>query len=530
MKNLLYFLLACLIILSCEDNEELGFEDFYDSYLINDVFINVDRIIFFEGDPPVAFTAEAFDETENQISNFDFVVIINETDTLEGKTFSPTETGRYIAHAVANNVESTRIAIDYINPSDIDNLKLHYQGYQYLTTEPWSVTGDFILTTTFPDRAVDVEITRSNIPLTISDGRITSQKEGLQFSEPGTFQVYVDFNGIKTQPIDIIVREAKTYETINIPVVFHYVNQNPSVDQIEKAIASYNNVFNNQNIVLNPDNRLSQWDNPSWVNAGMAFSLVPMSENQNLESNGINLISTPDPIETKEAFDLIARNNLFDPNKYLNIFVTEDINNSISVRPIVEGPAPVIQGISNVETATSREPYILNIGEPYNSFTMGAFWGLLQTQGCREDFAADTYSFNLEQQGTSGFASYADGGGPDPYATSNCRTGGFTDNWRNDWDTRICLARSENYSFNIDLNIEAVFTQIALDCRSNNPAFPSFFYINNIMDRNEPDNYKKGGTTEYGIDRFRTIITFDQRERMRAVIQGAKYRPTDRNK
>jgi len=522
MKNLLYFLLACFIIMSCEDNEELGFEDYYDSYLINDLIISSGKIIFFEGDPPVTFSATAFDETENEIVNFDFDLIVNETDTLEGKTFRPTETGRYIIHGIANNVESPRIAIDFVDPSDISNLKLYYQGYRYLTTEPWSVSGDFIITTSFADRAGEIEITRSNIPLTISDGRTTPQKDGIYFSEAGTYQVHVDFNGVKTEPIEIIVREAKEYEPINIPVVFHYVNQNPNMEQIQKAIDSYNDIFNNQSIQLNSDKFLSQWDNPNWVNAGMSFSLVPMSEVTSLSSDGVNLISTNTVIENKADFDLIARNNLLDPNKYLNIFVTEEINNSISIRPILAGPVSTLQGISNIETAESRQPYILNISEPYNSFTMGEFWGLLQTEGCRDDFADDTYSYIKN--------------GNDPYrVATSCGSGTYIkNNQRSDWDERLCYARSDVYT-SVDTDSKGnqtreIVRKINFDCRPINPSNPSFFFSNNIMDKSGPDNYKEFGTTEFGIDRFRTIITFDQRERMRAVIEGAKYRPTDRNR
>jgi len=522
MKNLFYFLLAFFIISACEEYQELGLDEYYDTYLINDVIIRADKIIFFEGDPPVKFSAIAFDETENSIVNFDFKVVINETDTLEGNTFLPTETGRYIVHAIANNVESPRIGIDFIKPSDLKNLKLYYQGYNHLTTESWSVSGDFILTTTFADRTGEIEITRSNIPLTISDGRTTVQKEALRFSEAGTYQVFVDFNGIKTESIDIIVREAKTYETIDIPIVFHYVNQNPNMDKIEKAITSYNQIFNNQNIRLNEDPFLSQWDNPSWVNAAMSFSLAPKSDIQSLQSDGVNLISTTNRIETKAAFDLIARNNLLDPNKYLNIYITEDIDNSISIRPIVQGPAPVIQGVSNVETAASRQPYILNISEPFSSFTMGEFWGLLQTEGCRDDFADDTYSYIKDAN--------------DPYRIgTSCDGGAFIkNNIRSDWDERLCYARTDVFtSVNEDTqgneNRETV-RKINVDCRPKNSSNPSFFFTNNIMDKSGPDNYKKLGTSEFGIDRFRTIITYDQRERMRAVIEGAGYRPTKRNK
>lgn len=511
MKNLIYIAIACFIISSCDKPEDLGFEDFYDSYLINNLFINADKIIFFEGDPPVTFTAEAFDETENAVVNFDFDVIINETDTLEGKTFSPRETGRYLVHAVANNVESPRIAIDYINPSDITNLNLYYQGYQYLTTEPWSVTGDFILTTSFPDQAVDVEITRSNIPLTISDGRTSVQKEGLRFSEAGHYEVFVDFNGIRTESVDIIVREAKTYEPIDIPVVFHYVNQNPNLEDVEKAIRSYNDVFNNQSIGLSSDASLAQWDNPNWVNAGMSFSMVSMSDISSLEFDGINVISTQNPVTTKTDFDRLANNHILDPNKYLNIFVTEDIDITNSTRPIIVGSAPILEGLSTVETAESRRPYILNYSEPYNSFTMGEFWGLLQTEGCRNDFAKDTYSYIKD--------------GSDPYRTSNCFSGGFDSRWRTDWDTRICLARSAVY-----FTLQGDESAIAFDCNAPDSGNPAFFYLKNIMDRNGPDNFKRQGTLEFGIDRFRSIITHDQRERMRTVIEYSKFRPTKRNR
>lgn len=519
MKNIFYFLLACFIFSACEDYEELGFEDYYDAYLINDVLISSDKNIFFEGDPPVTFTAVAFNETEVQIENFDFIIVINDTDTLEGKTFTPTETGRYFAHAVANNVESPVIPIDFIKPSDINNLELNYQGYRHLTTEPWSVTGDFILTTNFPNRALDVEITKSNIPLTISDGRTTSNKEGIHFSEAGTYQVYVDFNGVKTESINIVVREAIDYEEINIPVVFHYVNQNPSIDQIDKAIASYNDIFNNKNIQLNADDFLAQWDNPNWVNAGMSFSLVPMSEIESLAFDGVNLINTTNSIETNTEFDVIARNNLFDPNKYLNIFVTEDINNTISVRPIVEGPAPVVRGIAHVETAESQRPYILNVSEPYNSFTMGEFWGLLKTEGCTDDYAEDTYSYIKDAV--------------DPYRSVLCDGGAYVKNFsRSGWDARLCYTRSDVYT-SVDTDSKGnetreVIRKVSFDCATNSN--PSFFFSNNIMDRDGTDNYKQLGTLEFGIDRFRTIITFDQRERMRTVIEGARYRPTKKNR
>jgi len=253
----------------------------------------------------------------------------------------------------------------------------------------------------------------------------------------------------------------------------------------------------------------------------MSFSLVPTSEVESLESDGLNLISTTDPIESKAAFDVLAKDNLLDPNKYLNIFVTEDISNAISVRPIVAGPVPVVRGIAHVETADSQQPYILNISEPYNSFTMGEFWGLLQTEGCTDDFANDTYSY--------------DKNATDPYRTVPCDGGAYVKNFtRSEWDARLCYTRSDVYT-SVDRDSKGnetreIIRKVGFDCNASNPSIPSFFFVNNIMDRAGTDNYKKITTLEFGIDRYRTTITHDQRERMRAVIDGARYRPTKRNR
>ena len=502
-KYILLLITAALLFNACSENEDVGFEDYYDTYLIFKVFLESDKFILFEGDPAVNFSATAIDERESNIVNFDYDVVVNNQDTLEGKSFLPQENGRYIFHAVVNGVESERITVDYIDPSQITNLELQYQGYDQLTTESHSVSGDFILLTKFDGRPFNVEITRSNIPLVINDADQVQSKSGLRFSEPGSYNVQAVFGNVTSNSINLTVRPAKSYDEIEMPVVFHYVNKGINTTEVQKAINSYNDVFANSNISLNSDPELSQWDNPSWVNANMRFTLAPMTESNGLIQDGIKFIDTENPINSIADLERLARTNSFDPNKFLNIYVTDDLDMVMGTPPVIPDSGGKISGIASVETAQSNNPFVLVGSDPYNSFAMGQFWGLLSTSNCNTDFAEDTFDFFPDTN--------------DPYNVNSCTgVGGFSDNARTEFDARICLARSAG-------------SRIQFDCKPDNPNAPSFFFAKNIMDSDEADIVRDQASGETGLTRFRNTITYDQRDRMRAVIENSRYRPTPRN-
>ncbi len=475
-----------ILLVACAEEEELGLDIFYDSYKIDKIEITVDRDIFFEGDDPVVFSARAIDRTENPVELFDFKLVVNNTDTLPDKTFIPTESGQYTIRAVANELESNIVRIWYVLESDIRELNLSYEGYTNLTTNPWSVVGDFSLFTKI--NGIPVDVTKSAIPFVVSDGSQTIQRDGLSFSTPGTKTVRASFNGVESESIVFNVREEKDYEIVTLPIVYHYINKTPNESEIQRAIDSYNRIFNNQNIRLNDNELVNQWENPNWVDARLNFVLAETDPDGNaLPFLGSRVINTMSTLESEQELLDVIRSNNWDPNKYINVYVTDDIFYEDATRPILDGEN--LQGLTslnseNVTDSRNKLNFISNTNDPYNSNMLGKYLGLYQPGMCTEDYCDDTFSYS---------STYRPFGG----------TGGVNDGGR---------------------------YNIADDCSVASVNNPTVFYIKNIMDDQIRDvDIADPETGNLTAERIREVITFDQRERMRTVIDHAINRPTAKN-
>ncbi len=499
MKNLFFILSVGLTICwltSCEEQEELTLAEFYDSYFIGDVYLSVDREIFFDGDAPVKFSATAFDDFENEIKNFDYDIVTNEGDTLDGKTFKPESTSRTTFRAVVNGISSESIKVDYVNTSEIEFIDLAYEGSNFLTTNPWSVTGDFILTTVVDATVFTYDITKSSIPLVISDGTSTIQRTGFKFAEAGSYTVHAEFNGVKSNSFEFTVREENEYEELEFPIVYHCINFSPLVREVDRAIASYNRIFNNTNVTLDKNDLTDQWENPNWINAGMKFKLAEADEEGNKLANpGIHIINT-NRIDSEEQLFEVMQNNFWNSNKYINIFLSDEYEFISVSQPFLRGAkldGLVTRGIDDGGGNDALQ-YISNGSEPFNSNTMGQFWGLYNTYECKDDYCDDTFSYNVSEK----------------YKAFCVTAGGVLFDCRG------------------QINDGGLYYQ-ARDCSSGGRE--QEFSLKNIMDDGIDD--KEADTTEGGTEltakRMREFITYDQRERMRTVIENSPFRPTPLN-
>ena len=523
IKYFLYLLLP-FSILSCEDEIEYGFDDFYDAYLIDDIYLEADKDIFFDGDPPLEFIVRANEEsTEIDIFYFDAFIVVNDTDTLDGKTFLPTESGRYNFKAVVNNLESNVIAVDFVDRKDINSMELAYLGYNTLTTHPWSKTGDFVLTGTLNGSPRIVDFTKSSIPVQFSDGSSTIERLGYKFSSPGTYDAWVEVNGIMTDKVTFTVREKKDYPPIEMDVIYHFIKGGQDYLEIERAIVSYNQIFTNSNPQLTGTFLSNQWENPNIVNVNMGFNLATRDpDGVLLEQPGIRnaSISTGEITSVEQLYEIVKENN-WDPNEYINIYVGD-----LPIPPSASLPVLEQERLIGLKTADSDEVfgndtlnYIFTGGSPYNSNMMGRFWGLYSTYDqinnhpapesscpgivssvqtsfsvdgdCVDDFCLDTYSY------TSRFAPYFDAFGVHDLAVVG--------------DT-----------------LPSECFQIALDC-SSDPELATVFRVKNIMDDPGVDKQFVDVNAQLTPRRTRNEITYDQRERMRFVIEHAINRPTPRN-
>lgn len=485
-----------LIFNSCEEQDELSLSEFYDSLLIGNIELTVDKNVFFDGDPPVEFSARAWDDFETEVKNFDFVIISSEGDTLDGRTFKPDRTSRTTFRAIVNDIQSEVVTVDYVKTSEIDFIDLAYEGSQFLTTNSWSITGDFILTTIIDATVFSYDITKSNIPLKISNGVTTTQRSGLKFDEPGSFEVFAEFNGVKSESISFEVRAEKEYDEIELPIVYHSINFSPLVREVNRALESYNNIFSNGNIVLAGNDLTNQWENPNWVSAQMKFTLATEDEDGNtLENPGIHFVNTRNITNEEELMDVI-KENIWNPNEYINIFLTDDFEYIDATRPFLTGAR--LDGLQSrgFDDGSFSDviQFISNGTNPYNSITMGKFWGLYKTFECNEDFCDDTFNYKVDQK--------------------------FKEFCRN--------AAGQLFDCRGLVNSGGLYFQ-AKNCSGSNEG--QLFSIKNIMDDDidDGDADTTEGGTELTSKRMREFITFDQRERMRVVIGNAPLRPTPFN-
>ncbi|NOU59610.1 hypothetical protein [Marinifilum caeruleilacunae] len=136
-----------------------------------------------------------------------------------------------------------------------------------------------------------------------------------------TYTFYAKTESIESEPLSIEIREPlqANYNEIVIPLVFH-IMQPPansgstytvSLEKLQEKVNELNDVFN-----------FKVSTNPNGASAKITFKLAEYGPNGKLlETKGKNLVQLSENLKGIDCFNYINTYLLWDPNKYLNVWV-----------------------------------------------------------------------------------------------------------------------------------------------------------------------------------------------------------------
>lgn len=233
-----------------------------------------------------------------------------------------------------------------------------------------------------------------------------------------TLTFYAKIGELKSNELQIQIRELpeEDYEEIVIPVIFHVLvpaatiapSYNVSSAELQKRIEQLNNIFNGRATT-----------DPNGGNAKITFRLAEYSPSGALLTEvGKNKVDIDEAWSSSEYEDYIESELIWDPTKYLNIWLADARSNYGAPNVRLEG-TPEIDGLNTDEVAgftgddVSR---LTDVGVLVNiqdfldtesrdvfdiSLVLGDYFGLLYTDqddnndfvNGDNDYCADTYSY-----------------------------------------------------------------------------------------------------------------------------------------
>lgn len=224
-----------------------------------------------------------------------------------------------------------------------------------------------------------------------------------------------------------------------IPIVFHIIHdghpigedENVSVAQIENAVSILNEDYNTLNQDL--ENVVSEFQNLIG-DANIEFRLAKLDPNGNC-TNGINRILSN---MTNQANDCIKELIAWDDSKYVNIWVVEDIDNSIGAAAYTYLPGSLWD--DEAEGIIINHEYLGSIGSSSNtaykrhtlSHEFGHYFNLQHTWGWSSNGEAENCSYDDDVSDTPNTIG--------AYSTCNLsqQTCGSLDNIQNFMDYSSC--------------------------------------------------------------------------------------------
>ena len=252
---------------------------------------------------------------------------------------------------------------------------------------------------------------------------------------------YIHSDHFKNQQARIseAVNRNRMFNTKIIPIVFHIIHdghpigedENVSVAQIENAVSILNEDYNTLNQDL--ENVVSEFQNIIG-DANIEFRLAKLDPNGNC-TNGINRILSN---MTNQANDCIKELIAWDDSKYVNIWVVEDIDNSIGAAAYTYLPGSLWD--DEAEGIIINHEYLGSIGSssntPYKRHTLshefGHYFNLQHTWGWSSNGEAENCSYDDDVSDTPNTIG--------AYSTCNLsqQTCGSLDNIQNFMDYSSC--------------------------------------------------------------------------------------------
>ncbi|HPQ98083.1 MAG TPA: M43 family zinc metalloprotease [Saprospiraceae bacterium] len=398
MKSLFIWLSLILVITCCVKQAEIDFDNYYEGYIVDNIYLEVDRNLFIEGQKELIFKVLARDNFFNILPNLKPKLFVN-NKSLDGYKYTPDESGllEFVAK-LPNGLTSRIIHVNSILTDEIIELKLNYPGPPFLLNKPYSKLLDFNETIITRNGAIKTE----GVPLQYV-GDDTHFVENQYTNIAGDHKFYFKIGNVESNSIVISVRESKEFERVNLPVIFHFVGTNRLMPYIDVAIKGINDLFNT--ISLNPFN------NPNNEISYISFELATQDENNELLAIPGQHVIVDGNFETDlDGLNNLIQVNFWDPNKYINIFVSNGDYSSVangefnpagfaSFVPLLSYKMPGSMTL-DVEPSVPIQVRIVlnnNLDPKVLAHEMGHFLNLYHTFhfGCNNfgDFVQDSYSY-----------------------------------------------------------------------------------------------------------------------------------------
>ena len=379
------------------------------------IVVNVNKTTILTNRDSVIVSAQALDDVGSIIPGIEFDFFANDIP-LDENVFVAIFPGPYRMSATYRDIVSENVkTITAISLEDnITGLSVKHNSTAFLTTAPWSASKAITFDVTLKDLNFEVETNEIELFL---DGELTEQRDAFQWSEPGTHSFVAKFGEIESEPYVLEVREALTFETVEVPIVFHQYGSEISAELARDLLDTLNGAFNPDRYEL--QEVMDGLVNPNAINTGIRFVLATETpEGAALNVVGVNPVSVPATGDflDQSNFPTLVNNNNWNTDEYINIWVlgnfapTDDIpfftdfGRGTSQRPVIVGAEVEGLALGDADNGDQSACFVVNFGSvccehpDYVVSLMGHFLGLFQTSkfdcNLEGDYMGDTPTMN----------------------------------------------------------------------------------------------------------------------------------------
>ena len=407
-----------LALLGCSKSDDLD---------IRLIFISVDKEVALENGDTVRIFAEVKDQELDLINGLELEFFANDVP-LGDSIFITGKRGEVVLQARYRGVESNRVTVRVVDlTQDLEGLNLLYQGYRKLTTNEWSISGDFSYEARIGGRTFPIDGTGIDLLL---NGSPVNQTGQFHFPEEGIKDFQARSGSVLSNTVSIDVRPEKVFTEVVIPVIFHAYGVSVLSTDVRNFIDTLNSSFFSTSF---PREAVLSGDvNPNAVNCYIRFELARTPPpGFTLTEPGLNVISNEDgqfPPLTEATFVELERRHNWAPETFVNVWLAEgyefqyeplnknESGGSGGARGLAYSPYLLDAELKGLPTFGSdpripdpntlshsillRTGSVLGEHRDYLVNRMGYFLGLFDTMsfGClfEGDYCSDTFPPDLE--------------------------------------------------------------------------------------------------------------------------------------
>lgn len=274
-------------------------------------------------------------------------------------------------------------------------------------------------------------------------------------------EFYAKADNLQSNTLSVKIRDVpnENYDELEIPIIFH-VLQPPSYTAPTTELTS--EIVQEKLDLLNVIYNGQRTTNPNVGHAKITFKLAKYDKNGALlTQEGLNVVNIDEKFSANESFEYMQNNLMWDPNKYLNIWIYDiaqgewisDGSKSFKV----ERPAVILQGANSIPGIDAQEvadyslsdvTELTDIGIVYNksdflrnarglgstgfelSRIMGQYLGLYTMEiDIREYFDYDIYDWVTINNFIDGDTDFCEDTSPYDYTASLYKKDAITGNY-----------------------------------------------------------------------------------------------------